>query len=939
LLRFGLLEALEYRARFTRAHRGPFAAPIEGDAEDSSPYAASWHAGDRMYFAWHQPQDHVVLAAFDLRGVAVMKPAIVGKGRWPRLAVDGQRVALAWAGAKDFVVRVHDGKDWSAEMSLTGQDAVIAFSPAGALHAATSTGLWKLVGAKFERIKEAAYAQPALAFDAKGDPHVAWRRDGRVVVNGQDVAEGERPTLAIGPDGATHLAYLTKSGVVVRARKGEDWGGAETHTASKPSWPTLAHGADGMRLTYLGAAEHGPDALWLLPRAEKEPVLMPSLAGNVSEAWLVLHFGLKNARSHYRPHDVAVVFNGVWLKFFKSQIPEGRYLFRIDPNLVFTAPGRPIMNQVSVRTWHMNGGNYSTSSEYHLAVRTAWSEQFAFAANAGEVRKARMDGVGINHDKPDLAVLANSLELPAKAPKYGRIDLPVTVANLGEATSVPARLAMRGGDGVLARVEVPPLLPNEQTIVTFQLDGSLSAVEFRLEQSIPDFDPTNDALTLRLWDSDDAKQIKIAGRVLPAETDLGTDSGIGEIDPDVRLAYKYDNRASFGIRVVKDQSGKASTKRLTYDVSGNTNNTLVRIDGKDHEFGGGSGKLTAPGAKLPPDPARQARERSQSIWEAAGVRVTQTLEIVPGRQPVEVAKDVRKRLFDTCVVRYLLENTDGKPHKIGLRLQIDTLIGNNDGVPFIVPGFPDLVTKFKDFPTLAEVPEFVQALEKPDLRNPGTVAHLTLRFPGLEPPGRLSLTNWAGADAPWDVPLRDIGGDSAAVLYWPERELGAGAKRELGFAYGLSSLATVGGGTKLALNVEGRFQVGRVFTVLAYVHNPVPGEKLSLILPDGLELAGGRTHEPAPPLPPGVREGNSLLTWKITARQSGVFQLVVRSSAGSEERRSVTIAAAPPTQQSNASLLTECVPFRALGFTSPSYSLMGCRGNFEFEDCNTLSSQ
>jgi hypothetical protein len=181
------------------------------------------------------------------------------------------------------------------------------------------------------------------------------------------------------------------------------------------------------------------------------------------------------------------------------------------------------------------------------------------------------------------------------------------------------------------------------------------------------------------------------------------------------------------------------------------------------------------------------------------------------------------------------------------------------------------------------------------------VAHLTLRFPGLEPPGRVSLTNWAGASAPWNVPLRDIGGDSAAVLYWPELELGAGAKREFGFAYGLSSVAAVGGGTKLALNVEGRFQVGQVFTILAYVHNPVPGEKISLILPDGLELSGGRTHEPAPPLSAGLREGNSLLTWKVTARQAGVFQLVVRSSAGAEEKRSVTISAGRPRLLSDSS--------------------------------------
>src|SRR5438445_578554 len=74
-----------------------------------------------------------------------------------------------------------------------------------------------------------------------------------------------------------------------------------------------------------------------------------------------------------------------------------------------------------------------------------------------------------------------------------------------------------------------------------------------------------------------------------------------------------------------------------------------------------------------------------------------------------------------------------------------------------------------DFRKREEIPDFIQALEKPDLKEPGTVAHLTLKVGGLvEPPGRVSLTHWRALDK-WEIPVENIGGDSAVVLYWEPR--------------------------------------------------------------------------------------------------------------------------------------------------------------------------
>ena len=57
---------------------------------------------------------------------------------------------------------------------------------------------------------------------------------------------------------------------------------------------------------------------------------------------------------------------------------------------------------------------------------------------------------------------------------------------------------------------------------------------------------------------------------------------------------------------------------------------------------------------------------------------------------------------------------------------MDTCIGDNDGVPFTLPGVNELVSTSKDFRG-AEVPDFVQVLERPEPEDPGIVVQLNLR--------------------------------------------------------------------------------------------------------------------------------------------------------------------------------------------------------------------
>ena len=89
------------------------------------------------------------------------------------------------------------------------------------------------------------------------------------------------------------------------------------------------------------------------------------------------------------------------------------------------------------------------------------------------------------------------------------------------------------------------------------------------------------------------------------------------------------------------------------------------------------------------------------------------------------------------LVHYLVENKGTRPHQFGLRVYMDTYVIDNDGCLFAAPTMPG---KVLDGVALKGklLPPYVQLLQRPDLKAPGFVAHLTLDLgPKLEKADRL----------------------------------------------------------------------------------------------------------------------------------------------------------------------------------------------------------
>jgi hypothetical protein len=388
---------------------------------------------------------------------------------------------------------------------------------------------------------------------------------------------------------------------------------------------------------------------------------------------------------------------------------------------------------------------------------------------------------------------------------------------------------------------------------------------------------------------------------------LQGESGFGANDPLIAFRF-HEGKAGdaldaqlpeatmrFGLRMLAPggAGSDGAPRRLTADERGRTNNLCVRIDSSERLFGSPPGRWVERAATQWQDARGLAHHGVQSVWtwDDKKVQVAQYVELVRGEE---------SNRLDTCLVRYVAENRDKAPHQVGLRFLLDTFIGGNDGVPFTIPGQAELCTDSKDFPK--EVPAFLQALEREDLANPGTVAHLKLKLGDREPPSRVTLGAWPddnlqvllnipqarGVNTLWDVPVRSMKTlypyDSAVVLYWNDKPLPAGGQREVGFAYGLGSVAA---SAKLLLTIDGSFKPGGELTVTALVNNPVPGEKVTLTVPGGFEVVGAATQ----PVPAATETGgrNRPVTWKVKAGALGNHTLQVQSSTGAAQSKTIRI--------------------------------------------------
>lgn len=278
-----------------------------------------------------------------------------------------------------------------------------------------------------------------------------------------------------------------------------------------------------------------------------------------------------------------------------------------------------------------------------------------------------------------------------------------------------------------------------------------------------------------------------------------------------------------------------------------TSFTTIRVDGENFVFGGRTQKPAGrqgPFGKVIVPPQIVDGQAVQTVCQIGPVQVEQVLGFT---------RSSTTGLKDTARIAYRITNQDDVPHRVGMRLVLDTMLGANDGAPFRVH---DQAVTTDSMYTRAEMPDFWQAFDS--LSDPQVMAQGTLKGPDVTAPDRVFFTNWGVlAESLWDFDFQlgrdftrkgEFELDSAIALFWDPVTLSPGESISRVTYYGLGGITIAPG--RLSLGVTSPAVITRSssgptrFPIVAYIENTGEGEAREVVatlqLPAGLALVEGQ---------------------------------------------------------------------------------------------------
>lgn len=245
----------------------------------------------------------------------------------------------------------------------------------------------------------------------------------------------------------------------------------------------------------------------------------------------------------------------------------------------------------------------------------------------------------------------------------------------------------------------------------------------------------------------------------------------------------------------------------------------------------------------------------RTTWQLDGVAITQTL--TPANNPYT-------NWSDTVRIEVTAANTTAAPLSAGVRIMLDTMIGDNDHAPFFVPGAGNFDTE-REF-TGDQMPAYWKAFEAADYDETSLKGQGILTGEDATRPDRLVFATWPSIkDTSWDYtvnPSLSVG-DSAVAMYWEPVELAPGASVTWVTYYGL---AGVGGGNAWIDAPVSIMSDAPEFSATLWVANlsdtDFTGGEAVIALPEGLRLADGETErKPMETVP--VNGGAQSVTWRL----------------------------------------------------------------------------
>lgn len=312
--------------------------------------------------------------------------------------------------------------------------------------------------------------------------------------------------------------------------------------------------------------------------------------------------------------------------------------------------------------------------------------------------------------------------------------------------------------------------------------------------------------------------------------------------------------------------------------------TTVKIDGTAHKFDGFKNRI-------------QTDDYIMISNEIDKIVTTQSLSIVEN----EYTGDK-----DTIAITYTITNYDEHDHEVGVRIMLDTMLGNNDGSPFRIPGYENVTNELELIGE--DITQNWMAFDS--LENPNVIANGCLYRTLDEKPDKVQFAAWGGVNGTlWDYTTnsnRRVTGDSAVAIYYNPKILKSGESRSVTTYYGIGDFTVSDAkpplSTRISVPKELKADLKNggyshnPFSVTAYIHNNGNGTaintKATLKLPEDGTLQLVYPTDTTQNVG-DIEEGKeSQATWLLYAKEQDVkkevvYEIAVLADNESEKKVSV----------------------------------------------------
>lgn len=529
-------------------------------------------AGDKWAYAtWFTPREgrHQVYAAVRDKGeedsLEVRVVSGEGDARWPSIALGPDGTAyLAWEEARGGEPEVFFSKadagspGWLAGVALTKHgegafDPVVRADPEGkvivlwedhaggesAVLARISTDKGETFGepVRWTESDERA-TRPGIRFTPGGAIQLVYvqeRADHGVIVTRTISTSGEpgratvlsdtsqdcgEPDVLVLPDGTVLVAYRQGNGddakVYLVRGQGTTWEQVRQLTAegSYAEYPVFVPKEEVVAIAYHSDSSGVSDHRYIIEskdggRTFGPPYRLPSNRPASARAWLEAQYILQWPRATYLSYSQTFIINGQEVGSLLDMVPEGTYIFPVDPAILNTDGQFLAENELEIRTFNTHESHYIRACNFTLVLQSLFTEQWVVADSQEDAdQRAERNTARVNHSLPDVGLFANPLPVLPAAPNKGQVlNMQFWLANIGEGearnvvvyasqadASAPKDLREKGRLGEPLRIASLPA--GEQRTITlrvpFQLPPS-GKVSVYAELDGDDFDPRNNS--------------------------------------------------------------------------------------------------------------------------------------------------------------------------------------------------------------------------------------------------------------------------------------------------------------------------------------------------------------------------------------------------------------------------------------------------------------